>query len=118
ERYTDAWESGDVDTVVSMLAEDAILAMPPRPSWFRGLEAARVFLARGPLASTHSRLLRPAYANGQLAGGTYYMGWPGQPETLQVLQLLTLDLNGRIAEITAFVGTELAPFGVPASSPS
>jgi RNA polymerase sigma-70 factor (ECF subfamily) len=110
ERWMDAWESGDVNTVVSMLAEDAILAMPPRPSWFRGLEAARVFLASGPLAPTHSRLVRPAYANGQIAVGVYFVGWPGQPETLQVLQLLTLDLNGRIAEITAFVDTELAQF--------
>jgi RNA polymerase sigma-70 factor (ECF subfamily) len=116
ERYTDAWESGDVDTVVSMLADDAILAMPPRPSWFRGLEAARVFLAGGPLAPTHSRLVRPAHANGQIALGAYYVGWPGQPKILQVLQLLTLEVNGGIAEITAFVGTELAPFGVPASS--
>ena len=116
ERYMDAWESGDVDAVVSMLAEDAILAMPPRPSWFRGLEAARVFLAGGPLAPTHSRRVRPAYANGQIAVGTYYLGLPGQLKTLQVLQLLTLDLNGRISEITAFVGTELAPFGIHASS--
>src|SRR6516162_5054279 len=110
ERYMDAWESGDVDTVVSMLAEDAILAMPPRPSWFRGLEAARVFLAGGPLAPTHSRLVGPAYANGQIAIGCTFLGYPGEPEHLEVLQLLTLDLNGRIAEITAFVGTELAPF--------
>ena len=116
ERYADAWESGDVDTVVSMLAEDAILAMPPRPSWFRGAEAARVFLAGGPLAPTHSRLVRPANANAQIAVGTYYVGWPGHPATVQSLHVLTLDLNGRIAEITAFVGTELAPFGVPASS--
>jgi RNA polymerase sigma-70 factor (ECF subfamily) len=116
EHYVDAWEAGDVDTVVSMLAEDAILAMPPRPSWFRGVEAARVFLAGGPLAPTHSRLVRPAHANGQIAVGAHYVGWPGQPKTLQVLQLLTLDPNGRIAEITAFVGTELAPFGIRASS--
>ena len=50
ETYVDAWERGDVDTIVSMLAEDAILAMPPRPSWYRGIEQARVFLAHGPLA--------------------------------------------------------------------
>jgi RNA polymerase sigma-70 factor (ECF subfamily) len=115
ERYMDAWESGDVDTVVSMLAEDAILAMPPRPSWFRGVEAARVFLAGGPLAPTHSRLVRPAHANAQIAVGTYYIGWPGRPATVQSLHVLTLDLNGRVAEITAFVGAELAPFGVHAS---
>ncbi len=110
ETYVDAWERGDVDTIVSMLTEDAILAMPPRPSWYRGIEAARVFLARGPLAPSRSRRLRPAAANGQLAVGSYYEGWPERPEGLQVLQLLTLDTSGRIAAITAFIGTELGPF--------
>jgi RNA polymerase sigma-70 factor (ECF subfamily) len=118
EHYVDAWERGDVEAIVSMLADDAILAMPPRPSWYRGLEAARVFLARGPLAPTHSRRLRPAHANGQIALGSYYLGYPGQPTVLQVLQLLTLDTNGRIAEITACGGTELEPFELPAVSPS
>jgi RNA polymerase sigma-70 factor (ECF subfamily) len=112
----DAWERGDVEAIVSMLADDAILAMPPRPSWYGGLEAARVFLARGPLAPTQSRHLRPADANGQIAFGCIYVGYPGQPKLLQVLQLLTLDTSGRIAEITAFVGTELEPFGLPAVS--
>jgi RNA polymerase sigma-70 factor (ECF subfamily) len=117
EKYVDAWERGDVDVIASMLADDAILAMPPRPSWYRGIEAARVFLARGPLAPTHTRRLRPAHANGQIALGTIYVGWPGQPKRLPVLQLLTLDPNGRIAQITAFVGTKLEPFGLPARSP-
>src|SRR5262249_32318778 len=116
ERYMDAWESGDVDTVVSMLAEDAILAMPPRPSWFRGVEAARVFLAGGPLAPTHSRVVAPAYANGQLAVGTHYIGWPGQPNSLQVPQLLTTHPNRRLPEVTAVWGTALPAFGMDASS--
>jgi len=110
ERYMAAWERGDVEAIVSMLADDAILAMPPRPSWYRGLDAARVFLARGPLAPTHSRRLRSAQANGQIAIGCTFLGYPGEPEHLEVLQLLRLDADGRIAEIMAFVGTELGPF--------
>jgi RNA polymerase sigma-70 factor (ECF subfamily) len=118
EKYVDAWERGDVDAIVSMLADDAILAMPPRPSWYRGLEAARVFLARGPLAPTHTRRMTPAHANGQIAVGSRYVGWPGQPKNLPVLQLITLDTNGRIAEITAFVGTKLEPYRLSSQSPS
>jgi RNA polymerase sigma-70 factor (ECF subfamily) len=118
QNYVDAWERGDVNAIVSMLADDAILAMPPRPSWYRGLDAARVFLARGPLAPTHYRRLHHAHANGQIAVGSYYKGWPGQPETLQVLQLLTLDTDGRVAEITAFVSTNLEPFELTAVSSS
>jgi RNA polymerase sigma-70 factor (ECF subfamily) len=116
ETYVDAWERGDVDTIVSMLAEDAILAMPPRPSWYRGIEQARVFLARGPLSPIRTRRLRPAAANGQLAVGSNYEGWPERPEGLEVLQLLTLDTAGRIAAITAFIGADLRPFE-PVASP-
>jgi RNA polymerase sigma-70 factor (ECF subfamily) len=115
EHFMAAWERGDVEAIVSMLADDAILAMPPRPSWYRGLDAARVFLAGGPLASTHSRRLRSAQANGQVATGCTYLGYPGEPEQLEVLQLLTLAADGRITEITAFVGLELEPFVSAAS---
>jgi len=114
--YVDAWERGDVDAIVSMLAEEAILAMPPRPSWYLGLDAARTFLARGPLAPTISRRGHAAHANGQIAVGVVYLGYPHEAETLQVLELLTLDTNGRIAEITAFVGTELEPFELASRS--
>jgi RNA polymerase sigma-70 factor (ECF subfamily) len=114
--YVDAWERGDVDAVVSMLADDAILAMPPRPTWYRGRAAARVFLPRGPLAPTHSRRVSRAQANGQIAVASQYVRPTGRPKTLPVLQVLRLDADGRIAEITAFVGTDVAPFSAAAAS--
>ncbi len=107
-RFVAAWDAGDVDAVVSMLAEDAILAMPPRPSWFRGLADARAFLARGPLAQDKRHVSRPTRANGQAAVASDYAMPDGT--RIEVLQVLTLDGDGRIAEITAFIGTELAPF--------
>jgi RNA polymerase sigma-70 factor (TIGR02960 family) len=61
-----------------------------------------------------ARRSRLTHANGQLAVASTYR--PGDGPPLDVLQLLTLDGDGRIAEITAFIGVELAPFGVrPAS---
>jgi RNA polymerase sigma-70 factor (ECF subfamily) len=110
ERYVEAWESGDVETVVSMLAADAILAMPPRPTWYRGTDAARVFLARGPLSAGIARNSTLTHASGQLAVASRYR--PSQGPAVDVLQLLTLGRDGRITEITAFVGVELARFGV------
>jgi RNA polymerase sigma-70 factor (ECF subfamily) len=107
-RFVEAWDAGDVDAVVSMLAQDAILAMPPRPSWFRGVEDAREFLARGPLAQGRRHVSRVTHANGQVAVATRHAMPDGTG--LDVLQLLALDGEGRIAEIIAFIGTEPAPF--------
>ena len=44
EQYADAWERNDVDTVVSMLAEDAAFTMPPMSRWFFGHDGIRGFL--------------------------------------------------------------------------
>jgi RNA polymerase sigma-70 factor (ECF subfamily) len=116
ERYVDAWERGAVEEIVAMLTEDAVLAMPPRPTWYRGIEAARVFLATGPLAPDRRRRTRLAHANGQLAVGSYYVPSAGAAP-LRVLQLLTLDPTGRIEAITAFVGVSLVSFGLPDAFP-
>jgi RNA polymerase sigma-70 factor (ECF subfamily) len=107
-RFVAAWDAGDVDAVVSMLAEDAILAMPPRPSWFRGLADARAFLARGPLAEGKRHVSRITHANGQVAVATRHAMPDGTG--LDVLQLLELDEAGRIASITAFIDTDLTSF--------
>ena len=42
--YVAAWERGDVEAVVAMLAEEATMAMPPMALWFRGRDACEVFL--------------------------------------------------------------------------
>jgi len=45
-RYVQAWETDDVSGLVALLKEDAILSMPPVPSWYRGRDAIRSFLLR------------------------------------------------------------------------
>ena len=64
--------SGDVNRVVSMLAdEDAAWSMPPLASWYGGLAEIEVFLRNGPLSGDWRWRHLPARANGQLAVGTY-----------------------------------------------
>ena len=97
ERYVDAWDAGDVDAVVALLAEDAELAMPPRPSWFRGRRGGAGFLARGPLAAGKRQRSRRTHANGQAAFGYQPCERRAERFEAHVLQVLTLR-GGRIAE--------------------
>jgi len=113
--WISAWQAGDVDGIVAMLADDARFSMPPLPEWYQGPEAIRAFLAGGPLLSRWRFL--PTSANGQLAFGTYL--WDDaagayMPGGLDVLAIR----DGRVAEIVAFLSADLTDFGLPASLPA
>jgi RNA polymerase sigma-70 factor, ECF subfamily len=121
ERYVDAWERGDVDAIVAMLAEDAVIAMPPMATWFQGRDGVATFLSDFAFAQRWSgdrfeagdRRVRvlPVRASGQLAFATYR--WEAgryQPQALQVLALRGSD----IVDVTGFVTPALFPsFGLP-----
>ncbi len=111
--YVDAWERGDVGAVVAMLAEDAVLAMPPIPTWYDGRDAVEGFLRGWPLAGGRRWRLVPVRANGQPAVGHYL--WDGQKGSFVAHSVNVLTLHGaRIAEITAFLAPEaLGRFGLP-----
>ena len=100
ERYVDAWERGDAEAILDLLAEDARFTMPPLPTWYRGRAAIAIYLQRSAL-TVRWRLL-PTRANGQLAFACY--GWEEEkgaytPQTLDVLTLAGTE----VTEITAFV---------------
>jgi RNA polymerase sigma-70 factor (ECF subfamily) len=99
--YIDAWERADVDAVVTMLAEDATLQMPPQASWFAGREAVAAFLAAYPLATENRWRLVPTRANGQLAFGHYI--WSDAADAFVAGEISVLTLRGtRIEAITVF----------------
>ena len=105
QRYADALERGDADTLISMLTQDATWSMPPEPAWFRGHEAIRGFLHGGPLRVQWRH--RATRANGQLAVGCYlYDEALGQYEPW-VIDVLTLE-GDKIAAVTAFLAAEAA----------
>jgi RNA polymerase sigma-70 factor (ECF subfamily) len=110
-RYVDAWERGDVDGVVAMLAEDASFSMPPGSTWFRGRAAIAAFLPRGPLAMR--RRFLPVRANGQLAFGTYR--WEDERGEFVGNAVHVLDLDGEeIRDVTCFLMLDAFPaFGLP-----
>jgi RNA polymerase sigma-70 factor (ECF subfamily) len=100
ERYIDAWEGGDVDAILAMLADDATFTMPPLPTWYHGRAAIAGFLTRFALQDRW-RLL-PARANGQLAFGCY--AWDSIQESYTALSLDVLTMDGaQVTEVIAFV---------------
>jgi RNA polymerase sigma-70 factor, ECF subfamily len=103
ESYVEAWERNDVEAVVSMLSEEAAFAMPPLQTWFRGRELITTFLAGWPLSGTWDWRALRVRANGQEALAFY--SWDPESEAYRrfALNVLTLDSDGKIAEVDAFL---------------
>jgi RNA polymerase sigma-70 factor (TIGR02960 family) len=114
-RWVDAWQAGDVDAIVEMLADDARYSMPPLPEWYRGPDAIRAFLTGGPLQSRWRFLATSA--NGQLAFGTYLWDEDADAYIPGGLDVLTIQ-DGQVAQIVAFLSADLTDFGLPASLPA
>jgi RNA polymerase sigma-70 factor (ECF subfamily) len=102
ESYMEAMAAGEIDTVVSMLAEDAAWSMPPLATWYRGLDEIAVFLEKGPLSGRFRWRHLPARANGQPASAAYT--WHPEEGAYLPFALDVLTFRGdRIAEVTAFI---------------
>ncbi|MGI5245034.1 RNA polymerase subunit sigma-70 [Dactylosporangium sp. CA-139066] len=114
ERYARAWESGDVDAIVAMLADDVRLAMPPMAECYVGPAAVAAALGSGPIH--HRWRLLPTMANGQLALAGYRWDDARGLYAGEGLDVLTLR-DGRISAITAFLVDDLEAYGLPRTLP-
>jgi RNA polymerase sigma-70 factor, ECF subfamily len=117
ERFADAFERGDVDAILAMLAEDATFAMPPYPGCCRGRDtiADSWLMPGGP--PPRLRYV-PARANGQLALGAYLLDRDIGSYLPLALDVLTLR-GAVIADVTAFRTPAIFPrFGLPSEVPA
>jgi RNA polymerase sigma-70 factor, ECF subfamily len=102
DRYVDAWERCDVDTVAAMLADDATFAMPPLASWYQGREGISRWARGWPLSGAWRWRTRLTQANGQPAIGFY--AWDEAPQAYLPFALNVVTLRGsEISNVTAFV---------------
>ena len=112
-RYVDAFERYDMDSLTSLLHEDASWSMPPYRLWLQTHEDIRGWCLGPGIACRGSRLV-PTMANGSFAFGQYKPDPDGgfAPWSLQVLELS----DGGISGITFFLDTaRMFPlFGLPA----
>lgn len=109
-RWIAAWQAGDVDKIVALLAEDAQFSMPPLPQWFQGRQAIRTFLLDGPLCSRW-RFLRTT-SNGQIAFGTYLWDENSDAYVPGGLDVLTIGGDG-VSAVTSFLNADFAAFNLP-----
>jgi RNA polymerase sigma-70 factor (ECF subfamily) len=102
ERYVQAWEQNDIDTVVAMLSEDVCFAMPPLATWFHGREAMKVFLAGWPMSGAWQWKGILTTANGQPALAFYT--WDEDEQAYMPFALNVLTLRGNeISDVVAFI---------------
>ena len=112
-RYVDAFERYDMDSLTSVLREDASWSMPPYELWLQTHDDVRRWCLGPGIGCRGSRLV-PVEANGMPAFGQYK---PSDREgILEPWALQVVEVSGdRIAGITFFLDTKrLFPlFGLP-----
>jgi RNA polymerase sigma-70 factor (TIGR02960 family) len=114
-KFTRAWQSADLDALVTLLTDDVFIAMPPEPFGYQGRDAVARYWARQFGAGRRFDLV-PTRANGQPAFGAYLRG-PNGSRHATALYVLTLA-GGQISAITRFEASVLPWFGLPRSLPS
>jgi RNA polymerase sigma-70 factor (ECF subfamily) len=112
-RFADAVESGDVDGMVSLLTDDALLTMPPLPLEYQGTEAIAGFLSHREEARGTPLRVVPTWANTQPAFGCYTPD--AQTGIASPAGLFVLTLEGdAAAAMTWFADAALFEhFGLP-----
>jgi RNA polymerase sigma-70 factor (ECF subfamily) len=121
--YVHAWEEDDIAGLVALLKEDAILNMPPYPSWYRGREAIRAILLTAPFRTGMQNRWRlsPTHANARPAFALYRADESKSLYRSFGLQVITIDrsrLPRQIAEVTIFHTSSLVTyFGLPPQLP-
>jgi RNA polymerase sigma-70 factor (ECF subfamily) len=110
-RYVDAFERYDINSLVTLLREDAIMSMPPYDFWLAGPEEmSKWFL--GPGCGCRGSRLVATEANGCAAFGAYRVDPDGghAPFAIQVIEVA----GDRIIGHHNFVDASLFPaFGLP-----
>jgi len=117
-RFADAVEKGDVDDLLTLLTDDAVLTMPPLPLEYQGKQPIGAFLRhRAELRGAPLRLA-PTRANTQPAFGCYLPA--AETGIAHPWGLFVLTLEGdAVAAITWFFDTALfRHFGLPRTLPS
>jgi RNA polymerase sigma-70 factor (ECF subfamily) len=116
-RYAAAFESADITALMRLLRDDAVLEMPPQPTWFSGRDRVGAFLQSRVLREPGEFRMIPTSANGQPAFAAYLRDHDGVYRA-HAIQVLTLT-GSRVARIVSFNDAGLVTtFGLPQALPA
>lgn len=110
EQYIHAWQAADVNGLVALLRKDAILNMPPSPSWYAGRESIGKFAGNTVFADNGMMFpgvavgrwkLLPVQVNGGLGAAVYQRMENGEyhPFGIHVLNCI----KGQITKVSCFI---------------
>jgi RNA polymerase sigma-70 factor (ECF subfamily) len=109
--YMSAFQNADVAGLAKLLAEDAILEMPPFLNWYRGPDAYARFIERSFALRGMDWRMVPIAANGQPAVGAYVRD--GAMYRMHPVQVFAVTKAG-ISHNVCFPEAEMfAMFGLP-----
>ncbi|MEV5752115.1 sigma-70 family RNA polymerase sigma factor [Actinoallomurus sp. NPDC052308] len=112
DRYAAAFENADITALMGLLTEDAVLEMPPNPTWFTGRESIGRFFAFRVLTAPGLFQMVPTTANGQPAFAMYQRRPDGVHHAHAVMVLSASEAG--ITHIVAFRDPGLfGQFGLP-----
>jgi RNA polymerase sigma-70 factor, ECF subfamily len=121
ERFQEAWAAVDIPGLVGLLADDALLTMPPEAARIPGAAAIGSFFGTVPLEGDLTRIrLLPARANGQPALAAYAQEEDGGPFAAYGVMVFAIQ-GDRIAGIVGFPNVHrpelFAQLGLPGELP-
>jgi RNA polymerase sigma-70 factor (ECF subfamily) len=113
DRFVDAFQRYDMDALVKLMHEDAVMTMPPFGLWLRGAGDIVAWMMEPTPSLCRGSILVPTRANGVLAWGQYKPSPDGghAPWALQVHEVS----GGKFSRLTYFINTgSIFPlFGLP-----
>jgi len=104
DRYVEAFEAFDIESLVKLLHDDATMSMPPYPLWLQGAAELGTWL-RGPGSACEGSRLVPVWANGA-PGFAQWRRSPHGDYFAWCIHVLRVS-DGRIAGIDFFVDDKL-----------
>jgi RNA polymerase sigma-70 factor, ECF subfamily len=106
DRYLDAFGRYDIEALVALLHEDAVMDMPPYAMWLRSSADIAAWFV-GPGAECRGSHVVPLELNGNPAFAQWRPSGPGGSFEPWAVHALQFGPDGRITRMTAFLDTRL-----------